>query len=65
MLGNNYTGITRDTWVTVPGHKVFNTFDANNNILTSTFKDGDDVIFVQSFTYDSNNNCTSIVCTES
>lgn len=63
MIAGNFTLSARDAWVMVPGHTIENTYDSNNNMIKSVFKDGNNIIFVQNFTYDNNNNCTLITCT--
>lgn len=63
MIAGNFTLSARDAWVMVPGHTIGNTYDSNNNIIKSVFKDGNNIIIVQNFTYDNNNNCTLITCT--
>lgn len=63
MIAGNFTLSARDAWVMVPGHTIVNTYDSNNNMIKSVFKDNNNIIIVQNFTYDTNNNCTLITCT--
>lgn len=61
MLGAIYNDVTRDTWTNTPNHSIVNTYDSNGNIITSTYKDGDNVLFIKTFTWE-NGNCTQIQC---
>lgn len=65
MLGNINIDAARDAWNVTPGHSTALEYNANNKVTKITFKNGNDTIFAQNFTYDENNNCILITCTES
>ena len=62
MIGGNYTEITRDAWVTVPGRSVQMTYNANNKPTQIDFYSGTTLLFSQVLTYDANGNMTKIEC---
>ena len=65
MLGNINIDSARDAWNVTPGHSTALEYNTNNKVTKITFKNGNDTIFVQNFTYDANGNCILITCTES
>lgn len=64
MLGNINIDAARDAWNVTPGHSTALEYNANNKVTKITFKNGNDTIFAQNFTYDNNGNCILITCTE-
>lgn len=62
MIGGLFTELGHEAWARVPGRSVKYQYDENNNVIVSTFKNGDDILFVQRMTYDEKNNVLSIVC---
>lgn len=65
MLGNINIDAARDAWNVTPGHSTALEYNTNNKVTKITFKNGNDTVFVQNFTYDANGNCILITCTES
>lgn len=65
MLGNINIDTARDAWNVTPGHSTALEYNTNNKVTKITFKNGNDTVFVQNFTYDANGNCILITCTES
>ena len=54
----------RANWTTEIGNSITYTYEPiTNNVLTAEFYLGATLIFTQTFTYDVNNNCTSITTT--
>lgn len=54
----------RANWTTEIGNSITYTYEPiTNNVLTAEFYSGATLIFTQTFTYDVNNNCTSITTT--
>jgi hypothetical protein len=54
----------RANWTTEIGNKVIYTYEPiTNNVLIAEFYTGATLIFTQTFTYDVNNNCISIITT--
>lgn len=53
----------RANWTTEVGNKVIYTYDVSNNVTIAEFYLGATLIFTQTFTYDVNNNCISIITT--
>jgi hypothetical protein len=54
----------RANWTTEVGNSITYTYEPiTNNVLTAEFYEGATLIFTQTFTYDVNNNCTSITTT--
>lgn len=62
MLGSIFTELARTAWTMTPGNACDFSYDANGNATQITFSQGDNVVFVQNLTYDSNNKCTRIAC---
>lgn len=54
----------RANWTTEIGNSIQYTYEpVTNNVLTAEFYTGVTLVFTQTFTYDVNNNCTSITTT--
>ena len=54
----------RANWNTEVGNSITYTYEPiTNNVLTAEFYSGATLVFTQTFTYDVNNNCTSITTT--
>lgn len=47
-------------WSALIGNSIIYTYDLNNNVITAEYYTGASLMFTQTFTYDANNNCTSI-----
>lgn len=62
MIGNIYTQSARESWATVPGRSFECVNNANGDPTSITFYQGNNVVFVQYFTYDANNNITKVEC---
>lgn len=63
MIAGNYTVTARDSWITVPGHHVNMTYNANNDPTEEFFYDGENLVFVRRYQYDENGNAILITCT--
>ena len=50
----------RANWTTLIGNSINYTYDGSNNVITAEYYTGATLVFTQTFTYDVNNNCTSI-----
>ncbi len=62
MIGSIFSISERDSWTFVPGRSSLQAYDANGNLTSITYYEGQTVAFVRNFTYDSNGNCTKIEC---
>lgn len=62
MLGSIFTELARNCWTMTPGNACDFTVDSNGNYTAITFKQGENVVFVQNLTYNSDNVCTHIEC---
>ena len=65
MLGNVNTEAARDAWNTTPGHSTELEYNEYNKVTKIIFQDNNVTVFAQNFTYDNNQNCILITCTES
>ena len=54
MIGSNFTEKTREAWITVPGRYFLEQNNENGDPVKITFYDGENIVFAQYFTYDSN-----------
>ena len=50
-------------WTNIAGNSVNYTYDVNNNVILAEYYTGATLVFTQTFTYDGNNNVTSVVTT--
>lgn len=53
----------RANWNTQVNNKIIYTYDGSNNVTTAEFYSGATLVFTQTFNYDVNNNCISIITT--
>jgi hypothetical protein len=63
MIGNNFALTSRDAWTMIPGNSISCINDENGNPTQIIFYSNNEIIFVQSLTYDSKKAVTSIICT--
>lgn len=62
MLGNLFTELARFAWTFVPGRSTQQAYDETGKVTSITYYEGQNIIFVRNFTYDSNGNCIKIEC---
>lgn len=62
-LVNIDTTTLRANWTTEPGNSIVYTYNVNNDVTIAQFYTGATLIFTQTYAYDVNNNCTSIITT--